>query len=274
MKLKLRRWDALNHLSRKPCSLILLIGKRGTGKSHLLKYLANIYKQTGKIDMAVGFSPTDESNEVLTSMIPRTLIYTDFNEDVIERIMMEQRKRIRQGKPKRYVLLVMDDCGYDAKTIFKSKTIKNLFYNGRHMHISLVMTLQYVMDMPTEYRTNIDVCICLRENINANRERLYKYFYGQFTNLQSFNLAMDACTSNFGALVTANNLTLSTDLSESIFWFRAPAEVPSVRLGRPGLWKLDDRCFRRAEVDYQTTVEVRGVVPVEEPQKDDQSSFF
>ena len=276
MKLKLRRWNALDHLTRKPCSLVLLIGKRGTGKSHLLQYLATIYKQTGKIDMALGFSPTDESNEVLSSIIPRTLIYSDFNEDVIEKIMQEQRKRIRQGKPKRYVLLVMDDCGYDAKTIFKSKIIKNLFYNGRHMFISLIMTLQYIMDIPTEFRTNIDVCISLRENIGANRERLYKYFYGQFPNLTSFNLAMDACTSNYGALVTANNLTLSTELNESVFWFRAPADVPRVRLGHESLWRLDDRCYHNAELEYQTTVEVRGVVPVEEEEQQgrDEESFF
>ena len=138
------------------------------------------------------------------------------------------------------------------------------------MFISLVMTLQYVMDMPTEFRTNIDVCICLRENINANRDRLYKYFYGQFPNQMAFNLAMDATTNNFGALVCANNLTLSTDLTESIFWFRAPAEIPPARLGHPMLWQLDARCYKNpAEMEQQKTVEVRNVVALPEEVEDE-----
>ena len=144
------------------------------------------------------------------------------------------------------------------------------------MFISLVMTLQYIMDIPTEFRTNIDVCISLRENIGANRERLYKYFYGQFPNLTSFNLAMDATTCNYGALVTANNLTLSTELNDSVFWFRAPAEVPRAMLGHPSLWRLDSRCYRRELMDFQTCVEVRGVVavPEDEKPKDEESNAF
>ena len=67
MRLKLRRWDAHTHLTKKPCSLILLIGKRGTGKSYLLQHLASIFHDTGKVDMAIGMSPTDESNETLQS---------------------------------------------------------------------------------------------------------------------------------------------------------------------------------------------------------------
>ena len=278
MKLKLRRWDALTHLTRKPCSLILLIGKRGTGKSHLLQYLATIYKQTGKIDMAIGFSPTDESNEVLSSIIPRTLIYTDFDEGVIEKIMLEQRRRIRQGKPKRHVLLIMDDCGYDSRKIFKSNVIKNLFYNGRHMFVTLIVTLQYIMDMPSNFRTNIDVCISLRENIGANRQRLWSYFFGQFPTLAAFNMAMDATTGNYGALVCANNLTLSTDISDSVFWFRAPAEVPRARLGNPALWRLDERCYECKDLEFQTTVELRNVVAVphekERPLEEEEESGF
>ena len=222
MRLKLRRWDAHTHLTKKPCSLILLIGKRGTGKSHLLQHIASIFSDVGNVDLAVGMSPTDESNETLQSFLPKTLIYSDFNETMFETVVKEQRKRIKAGKPRRNVIFFLDDCGFDAKKIFKSKVMKRLFYNGRHVHVGLVFTLQYVMDLDTSFRTNIDVCICLREQIMANRERLYKYFFGQFPTQKAFNLAMDACTERYGAIVTANNLTQSNDITESVFWIRAP----------------------------------------------------
>ena len=259
MRLKLRRWDAQTHLTKKPCSLILLIGKRGTGKSYLLQHLAAIFKDTGKVDMAIGMSPTDESNETLQSFLPKTLIYSDFNEHMFETVVAEQRKRIKAGKPRRNVIFFMDDCGFDAKTIFKSKVMKRLFYNGRHVHVGLVFTLQYVMDLDTSFRTNIDVCICLREQIQANRERLYKYFYGQFPTQKAFNLAMDACTERYGAIVTANNLTQSNAIDESVFWIRAPAELRKVKLGDPRIWEMDENAYQDRELEEQTCGTLRKV---------------
>ncbi len=32
MKLKIKKWDIKTHLSKKPGSIILLLGKRGSGK--------------------------------------------------------------------------------------------------------------------------------------------------------------------------------------------------------------------------------------------------
>ena len=253
MRLKLRRWDAHTHLTKKPCSLILLIGKRGTGKSYLLQHLASIFHDTGKVDMAIGMSPTDESNETLQSFLPKTLIYSDFNEQMFETVVKEQRKRIKAGKPRRNVIFFMDDCGFDAKTIFKSKVMKRLFYNGRHVHVGLVFTLQYVMDLDTSFRTNIDVCICLREQITANRERLWKYFYGQFPTQKAFNLAMDACTERYGAIVTANNLTQSNAITDSVFWIRAPAELRKVKLGDPRIWEMDENAYQDRELEEDQT---------------------
>lgn len=34
--------------------------------------------------------------------------------------------------------------------------------------------MQYAMDIPPALRANIDYVFCLRENIQANREKLYK----------------------------------------------------------------------------------------------------
>ena len=269
MKLKLRKWDAHTHLSKKPGSIILLIGKRGTGKSHLLKYLAHIFSQLHRpdgnplIDMAIGMSPTDESNETLQAFLPRTLIYSDFSESLFENVVTEQRKRIKQGKPIRRILFFLDDCGFDAKKIFKSPVMKRLFYNGRHVHVGLCFTLQYIMDLDTSFRTNVDITIVLREQIQANRERYYKYFFGQFPTQRAFNMALDACTENYGALVTANNLTISNEINQSVFWMRAPREVPDSRLGNPMLWAMDEQAYEDTEFkEDQTGKTVRRVEPV------------
>ncbi len=172
MKLKIRRFPLNEVLSKKPGSIILLLGKRGSGKSCMMVEIAKQLYDSGNIDIAIGMSPTDESNKTLTSFLPQTLIYPEFKESIVEKIMQAQKKQIKAGKEAKKVFLFLDDCGYDSKLIFNSKVMKRLFYNGRHSKIGLVMALQYAIDMPVSFRANCDICITMRETIYSNRERL------------------------------------------------------------------------------------------------------
>ena len=264
MRIKLKKFQCLENIKRKPNSLTLLIGKRGSGKSHLLKYLACQYAASGTTTMVIGFSPTDESSDVLCSFIPKSLIYSEFDESVFENILKHQKRRIKAGKPRRNVLIVMDDMGFASKQVFKSKVMLQLFYNGRHSNINILFTLQYLVDLPSALRSNLDVIITLKENIMANRERLWRMFFGIFPTQKLFDQAMHSCTTNYGALVmVANANPLSNEISDSVFWMRAPPTIPPVRLGLPCFWQLDQQCYEDKEFN-QTCVEVRGVVPEDE----------
>lgn len=253
MKLKIRKWQIQEHLTKKPGSIVLLLGKRGTGKSVMMVDIARTLHESGVIDMAIGMSPTDESNQTLSCFLPKTLIYPDFNENIVERIMAEQKKQIKEkGKDNiRRVFIFMDDCGYDSKSIFNSKVMKRLFYNGRHSKVGLCLALQYAIDMPVAFRANCDICITMRETIYSNRERLYKQYFGMFQNMKSFGLAMDACTENYSAMVSANNLTNSNNITDSVFWYRAALDKPPFILGSRAVQKLDNRCYEDVEVEME-----------------------
>ena len=114
--------------------------------------------------------------------------------------------------------------------------------------------------MPPNFRTNVDIAITLRENVTLNREKLYKMFFGVFETQKSFDMALTACTANYGGLVSANNLTISNEICDTVFWIRAPAVLPDVKLGRPEFWELDRRCYVDRELE-ETTIDIRGVVP-------------
>ena len=247
MKLKIKKWDIKTHLTKKPGSIILLLGKRGSGKSVMMVDIARILHETGMIDIAIGMSPTDEANGTLSTFLPKTLVYPDFKEDIVEKIMLQQKKHIKAGKEPKRVFLFMDDCGYDSKAIFNSKIMKRLFYNGRHSKIGLVLALQYAIDIPVAFRANLDVTITMKEQIQSNRERLYKQYFGQFQNLKAFCMAMDAATNNYSALVSANNLSNSNELTDSVFWYKARSDSPPFKLGSNSVLKLDARCYDDVE---------------------------
>lgn len=274
MKLKIKKWNATEHLFKKPGSIVLLIGKRGTGKSVLMQDLAKTMSDNGNIDMAIGFSPTDESNGALSMFIPKSLIHSEFDENVIERIVNSQKKLLKQGKPLKRIFLFMDDVGYDSKKIFSSKIIKNLFFNGRHYSIGLMLIMQYCIDVPTWARSNIDVTISLKEQILVNREKLFKNFFGAFTSQSSFNQAMDVLTENYKALVCANNLSQSNELTDTIFWYKARHGLEPFLLGSTVVKKMDQLCYedrelileeqRQREKARQDQANIERVVPTDE----------
>lgn len=246
-KLKIRKWDPQ---TIKPASTTLLVGRRGTGKSTILRDLAWQFAQRQCIDLVVGMSPTEESSESLGSFIPRTLIYNEYREDVLQKLMDSQRRAWRRGHGPN-VLLFLDDCGFD-KSVFKSKIVRELFLNGRHRRIGLVFALQYCLDIPPDIRSNIDIVIAARDPIHSSREKLWKNFFGVFRDYQEFSLTFDTCTNNFETLVMHNNQGCPTNnIEDTVYWYKADPNRGQFRLGADVYWKMDERYYRDREDELE-----------------------
>ena len=245
MKLKIKKWDPR---TLSPTSTILLVGKRGTGKSTLLKEICYWFAQTGKINLAIGMSPTEESSENLGSFLPPCMIHTEYNETAVKELLETQKRQWKRGHGSN-VLLLLDDVCYD-KSVLRSKTIRQLFMNGRHRRCGLILCMQYVLDMPPDLRSNIDVCLALRDNIHSSREKLWKNFFGFFATYGEFSKVMDACTENFEALTYANNVSPTNNIEDSVFWYKANPTTPAFRLGDPVYWKLHNRYYHDREDEF------------------------
>ena len=200
----------------RPNSIVLLLGKRGTGKSTLLKDL--MFHMRHKLDFGLAMSPTEECTSDLSAYLPSSCIYGNFCSDKVETLLEEQRRAVRRGRS-RHVFLLLDDCMYDKK-VLKGTNIRNLFMNGRHRKIFFISCQQYVTDMPPELRGQVDYVFALREPIISNKERLWKFFFGMFSSLQDFTQVMDRCTQNFDCLVF-DSTAKSTEVEDCVFWYRA-----------------------------------------------------
>ena len=252
-KLKLKRWDPS---TIKPASTVLLVGRRGTGKSTLLRDLAWHFAQRRRddgsplIDLCIGMSPTEESSESLGSFMPPCLIHNEYSEDVLQRLMDSQKRDWKRGYG-RNILLFLDDCGFDKK-VFTSKIVRELFLNGRHRRIGLVFALQYCLDIPPDIRSNIDIVIAARDPIHTSREKLHRNFFGVFRDYQEFGLTFDTCTNNYETLVLHNNIGVpSNNIEDTVFWHRADPNRPAFRLGNEAFWRMSDRFYRDREDEVE-----------------------
>ena len=203
MTLELKKFDMKN-ISFKPNEnkgpVVVLIGKRDTGKSFLVRDLL-FYQQ--EIPIGTVISGTEEGNGFYNKMVPKLFVHNEYNTAIIENILKRQRTVLKQIKkemetykrstidPRAFVIL--DDCLYDA-TWTRDKMMRLLFMNGRHWKLMLVITMQYPLGIPPTLRTNIDFVFILRENYIANRKRIYENYAGMFPTFESFCQVMDQCS--------------------------------------------------------------------------------
>jgi hypothetical protein len=245
MTLELKKFD-MKSISFKPNEnkgpVVVLIGKRDTGKSFLVRDL--LYYQQ-EIPIGTVISGTEEGNGFYGKMVPKLFVHNEYNSAIIENILKRQRTVLKQIKkemetykrstidPRAFVIL--DDCLYD-NAWSRDKLMRLLFMNGRHWKVMLVITMQYPLGIPPTLRTNIDYVFILRENYIANRKRIYENYAGMFPTFESFCQVMDQCTENYECLVINNN-SKSNKLHDQVFWYKADNHG-DFRLGSKEFWEL------------------------------------
>ena len=245
MTLELKKFD-FRSISFKPNEnkgpVIVLIGRRDTGKSFLVRDLL-FYQQ----DIPIGtvISGTEAGNGFYSSHVPKLFIHDEYNSAIIENILKRQKTVMKQVKKEEAIykrsnidpraFVILDDCLYD-NTWAKDKLMRLLFMNGRHWKVMLVITMQYPLGIPPNLRTNIDYVFILREPYITNRKRIYENYAGMFPTFESFCQVMDQCTENYECLVINNNSN-SNKLHDQIFWYKANSHK-DFKLGAKEFWEM------------------------------------
>lgn len=262
--------------------VVVLIGKRETGKSFLVRDLLYYHQ-----DIPVGtiISGTEGANSFYSKIFPPIFIHDKFKPEVIARYMARQRKvnKMLQSEmaEKGYsgmdshkyfengfsdidprALCILDDCLYD-KSWVNNTDIRSLFMNGRHYFSMFIITMQYALGVPPALRTNIDFVFILRENIFANRKRLYDQYAGMFKTFDEFCQVMDQCTENFECLVINNN-SKSNKIEEQVYWYKAD-DHEDFQLGAPQFWKYHSENYGIDDEDddpYDQTRAKKNSIPL------------
>jgi len=216
----------------------IMVGKKGTGKSTLVEDIMWFQQH---IPVGAIMSATEESNEAYSRMAPPLFIYKNFDADALLRLINRQKKMKSLYKQNGNYLpfdhrafVLMDDCMYDKKN-FRGSLMRELFMNGRHWDLFVLITMQYVMDITPEIRTNTDYVFALKENVRKNRERLYNEFFGVFPSFAVFDALFLEVTQNWRCLVLDTTVA-STEIEDCVFWYKAEKRPP-FRLGSEWFWE-------------------------------------
>lgn len=265
-KLELKKFDMSSIPDDK---VVVFIGKRETGKSFLVRDMLYYHQ-----DIPVGtvISGTEGANSFYSSIMPSLFIHGEWREDIVNNYIKRQKKVVkamksdeangRQTNIDPRAFFILDDCLYDNSWV-KNKDIRALFMNGRHYKSMFIITMQYALGIPPNLRTNIDYVFILRENIGANRKRLYEQYAGMFPSLEVFNQVMDQCTENYECLVINNN-SKSNKLDEQVYWYKADSHE-DFKVCHPSFWKYHEENYDpdsddEEEFDVNSKRKKKGVI--------------
>ena len=244
MSLELKKFN-MNMISYD--KVVVLIGKRETGKSFLVKDLLYCHR-----NMPVGtvISGTEGANAFYSKIMPSIFIHGEFRPEIVSNVLKRQKKVIsainkeieEDGDttidPRAFFIL--DDCLYDKGWV-NNKNIRSLFMNGRHYKVMFLITMQYALGIPPSLRTNIDFVFLLRENYMSNRKRLYEQYAGMFPSFDIFCQVMDQCTEDFECLVINNNAK-SNKLEDQVFWYKAEPH-DDFQIGASEFWQYHSQNY-------------------------------
>jgi hypothetical protein len=244
--------------------VIIMIGRRGTGKSYLIQDLLFFHQD---IPSGIVISATEASNGFFGDFIPKIFIHHEYNAQTVVNIIRRQTEllKILKKKKREYgniddadprTFLIMDDCLFDNKWT-KDVAMRYIFLNGRHLRVIFILTSQYPLGIPPQLRTNVDYIFILKDPILRNRKILHENYAGMVP-FEVFNKMMDNCTKNFGCLVISN-MASSNEITDQIFWYKAETR-PQYKLASREIWELSENmehenpCTSSLFVDEQPVI--------------------
>lgn len=226
--------------------IVVMIGKRGTGKSWLMK---DIMYHKRYIPVGAVVSPTERVNKFFGKFIPKVFIHDEYNQSILTNFRKRQFKManlIENGNenidPRSY--LIFDDCLYD-NSWKNDKYIREVFFNYRHLFCIFLLSMQFPLGISPQLRSNIDYVFILRENIVSNRRRIYEHYAGMFKTFEMFCSVMDQCTENFECLVIDNNIQ-SNRIEDQIYYYKAEPH-PDFKVGPPEIWEYNNSRYNGEE---------------------------
>ena len=222
-------------------AVCLLIGKRNTGKTSLIKNLL-YFKQSFPIGIAI------ECLKNYRDILPSLLIHEEFHAMIVSRLLERQsamHERIREGAAiDRRAFLCMDDCLYDNRWV-TDRHMLSLFQNGRQYGLLTILAMQYPLGIPPSIKSCVDYLFVMHETMVATRRRIYEQFVSDIVpSFDVFNTLMDRL-EGFRCLVIKKGVPF-THWSECVFLYRAELHPP-FKIGSPALWERSAEYERSQE---------------------------
>jgi hypothetical protein len=237
--------DARDYLD----SVFLLMGKRGSGKTHLGKHLVRWLAPY--IARAIIFTNTAKANRAWNAFFPKPFIrnhISDYVFDAIKQgqeILLEDRllNALARKDPwhdPRRTLLILDDKASDWR-MNRNTELNSIAMEGRHFLLPEIITSQYPKAIGTKTRGNPNLVFIFQSNSPDENKMLWNMFGFGLSYHQWEQLMVDY-VNDMGKCVVVNHSIASRHYKDQFAWFAAPKEeVEPFKFGWQPYWDEAER---------------------------------
>lgn len=236
----------------KPTDNILIIGRRQTGKSVLIKNI--LHSLNHKINGGIVISLSEQlKNEY--KYFPDKLVHDNYTPELIKEYLKNQKQNVLLYNESQkfgidtnhgeniininpYNVCVIDDSLYTTGD-FKNSSIKHLIYNGRHIYNMNILSITYPMTIPVEIRREFDYVFILKDNKTIHRKNIHKQYANFIPSFDDFSNIMEKLTNQYECMVI-DNKTYSTKIEDNIFWYKGSL-LDDFKFGNHNYWKLQSK---------------------------------
>jgi energy-coupling factor transporter ATP-binding protein EcfA2 len=201
-----------------PGSVVVIIGKKGSGKTTVLADVCHSMRGCPEVTL---FQKTYRTNPIFHDVVPPIFCHRRWDRKTVSQIIAHCEKnnarRLKQGRPPIYHTLVIDDLACDPDFL-KDPQLEELFMNARWLKLNILVTLQDALKIHPALRGNTDWVFALKENNPNARKRLRDHYFGLLG--KNFDRIYDQMTDNRGVIIL-NNTGTSTNVEDQYFFWRA-----------------------------------------------------
>jgi hypothetical protein len=243
---------------------ITLLGKRGSGKTFMMKELIRYFEA----DLNIVFAGSDGSYMEFCEITNPLFVYDAFsNVDIVEKVLLDLMALVRnKTAPRpRKILVLFDDLGCE-EDVMKSKILLSLYARGRHLNlidgqemgVTVVIAIQQAKMIGPKIRDNTDFLFChALPSISSLR-----IVWSEYTTIPSFpvfsKIYEDLHNEKDYASLVINNLNGASRQKRSLTWYCANKDP---QCGYTGAAEVNDLATRFYDSGFTREVSIPAITP-------------
>lgn len=250
-----------------PDFTVALYGKRRSGKTFFLRQL--LWHMRWCFPECVIFTKTKSDRE-FADLVPDECIIEGLKDDVLYRLIINQYKKLEKFYDGQFgelpyeaninLLVVLDDCLADQFRY--NRLIDELFFNGRHLHIMLIITTQDSKGLPPAMKGNVDMAVVWRQFQKRSKEAMREAFADFFEDDKEFDLVANTVYRTDNAVMAFSLSAKNISPSELIFAGVAPKTPRRFVLGHRGFWTDNENQLYKNGMGYLLSLPDRIAFPI------------
>lgn len=209
----------------------------GSGKSVAMKTV--IHTMKNKCFGAFAHSYTDGEQNFWAGFIGKSFVYSGRKDlERLRAVYLAQKKLVTylkkliekglmtedQAKKRAHLIIVLDDLMFLGNKVFKDELIREIWCNGRHAFLTVLISLQYSKGIDPTLRGQIDWTFIWKVSKPNERKKIMEEWVGYFKNYAEFDRAFNQTTGDYKCMVVRSSPSGSNKLQDNIF-FWAPKKI-------------------------------------------------